>query len=139
ATRWFRELQRAPGRLEVDGPSAPLAQHLAGACSALSPAVAWELLSSWVLAEASALEGVPALARIRALEVLTPQLAARPSLRAASEALLGDHDPRLSRAAVQALVQVGDEPARRALSAYYPRTASPRERRAIEGLFPAGE
>ena len=68
-----------------------------------------------------------------------PQLAARPSLRAASEALLGDHDPRLSRAAVQALVQVGDEPARRALSAYYPRTASPRERRAIEGLFPAGE
>lgn len=139
AARWFRELQRAPGRLEVDGPSAPLAQHLAGACGALPQAAAWELLGSWVLGAAEGRDGVPPLARIRALEVLTPQLAARPSLRAAAEALLGDHDPRLSRAAVQALVEVGDEAARRALSVYYPRTASPRERRAIEGLFPAGE
>lgn len=139
AARWFRELQRAPGRLAVDGPSAPLAQHLAGACSALPAPVAWELLGEWVLSEAAAPEGVPPLARIRALEVLTPQLAVRPSLRAATEALLGDHDPRLSRAAVQALVQLGDDAARGALAAHYPRTASPRERRAIEGLFPSSE
>ena len=134
AGSWFEELSAGPGLLQVDGPSAPLAQALAGACTDLSPEWARRLLDAWLLEE-----GTPPLARVAALQTLTPQLFGDPALVRAVIALLEHDDPRVTRAAVQALASIGTDAALEALASHYPGTASPRERRAIEALFPFAE
>ena len=134
AGRWFEELVAGPGLLQVDGPSAPLAQALAAACTNLAPEVARRLLGAWLTDE-----GTPPLARVAALRTLTPLLVGDPALDRAVIALLEHDDPRVTRAAVQALASIGTEAALEALASHYPTTASPRERRAIEALFPFTE
>ncbi len=72
-------------------------------------------------------------ARGEALRQLAQQNTNRPrNARVIAEHLASD-DFRLRKAAVEALVEMGDNTARKALEAYYEGTASEREKRIIEG------
>jgi len=124
AYRWIT------ARLLVDSPQdrlcALLLEHLAG----LGNAGVGEQLRRWA-SDPAVDPGARAVA-LRELVGLTREVSR--NSRFVAE-FLGDESFHLRQAAVEALAEMDDEIARRALRGYYPRARTPRERRVIEAAL----
>jgi HEAT repeat protein len=129
--RWVEELIEAPGVMQVDDSAGRLAVHVVAALGTLGSKQALPIVRSWALAPLA-----PAGPRVAAIGLLGDWGREAPGLVEDLVGLLGHSDPRLSRAAVLALRRIGNRQARHALREFYPHSAAPSERRAIEALFP---
>ncbi|HIG86538.1 MAG TPA: hypothetical protein EYQ25_05810 [Planctomycetes bacterium] len=129
--RWVEELIKAPGVMQVDDSAGRLAVHVVAALETLGSKQALPIVRSWALAPLA-----PAGPRAAAIALLGDWGREAPGLVEDLVGLLGHSDPRLSRAAVIALRRIGNQQARDALREFYPHSAAPVERRAIEALFP---